>query len=191
MIYLHRLLLLNSAEKQPPLRGRSNASWLPHLLWGNIIQISYFISTEYYQFVELLKLTLHQIWWLQYLFESVNDVTVLLCGHTIHKSCLKEMREHFQWVSRSSSCLLTCPFLSAQSPVAVNVVIFVFDSASGMHALSAWSRFVICQRFGRNLTWRLLLHQCLNRIKTKWSVSFVCFSFLYNDVGYCRSSSWC
>ena len=103
MIYLHRLLLLNSAEKQPPLRGRSNASWLPHLLWGNIIQISYFISTEYYQFVELLKLTqVYQIWWLQYLFESVNDVTVLLCGHTIHKSCLKEMREHFQWVSRSS-----------------------------------------------------------------------------------------
>ncbi|KAG5018690.1 hypothetical protein JHK87_014545 [Glycine soja] len=33
----------------------------------------------------------------EYLFESVNDVTVLLCGHTIHKSCLKEMREHFQY----------------------------------------------------------------------------------------------
>ncbi|KAJ1420170.1 Zinc finger, RING-type [Sesbania bispinosa] len=33
----------------------------------------------------------------EYLFESLNEVTVLLCGHTIHKSCLKEMREHFQY----------------------------------------------------------------------------------------------
>ncbi|WVZ20722.1 hypothetical protein V8G54_008044 [Vigna mungo] len=33
----------------------------------------------------------------EYLFESVNDVLVLPCGHTIHKSCLNEMREHFQY----------------------------------------------------------------------------------------------
>ncbi|PHT59524.1 hypothetical protein CQW23_01887 [Capsicum baccatum] len=32
----------------------------------------------------------------EYLFESVNDVTVLPCGHTIHKNCLKEMQEHYQ-----------------------------------------------------------------------------------------------
>ncbi|KAG4931177.1 hypothetical protein JHK86_048138 [Glycine max] len=33
----------------------------------------------------------------EYLFESRNDVTVMPCGHTIHKSCLNEMREHFQY----------------------------------------------------------------------------------------------
>lgn len=33
----------------------------------------------------------------EYLFESVNDVLVLPCGHTIHKSCLNEMGEHFQY----------------------------------------------------------------------------------------------
>ncbi|PHT74654.1 hypothetical protein T459_21931 [Capsicum annuum] len=33
----------------------------------------------------------------EYLFESVNDVTVLPCGHTIHKNCLKEMQEHYQY----------------------------------------------------------------------------------------------
>ncbi|CAJ1972148.1 unnamed protein product [Sphenostylis stenocarpa] len=33
----------------------------------------------------------------EYLFESRNDITVMPCGHTIHKSCLNEMREHFQY----------------------------------------------------------------------------------------------
>ncbi|KAI8568877.1 hypothetical protein RHMOL_Rhmol02G0234600 [Rhododendron molle] len=32
----------------------------------------------------------------QYLFESRYDVIVMPCGHTIHKSCLKEMQEHYQ-----------------------------------------------------------------------------------------------
>ncbi|PNX82268.1 RING finger and CHY zinc finger domain-containing protein 1-like, partial [Trifolium pratense] len=33
----------------------------------------------------------------EYLFESRNDVIVMPCGHTIHKSCLNEMREHYQY----------------------------------------------------------------------------------------------
>lgn len=33
----------------------------------------------------------------EFLFESRDDVTVLPCGHTIHKSCLKEMRDHYQY----------------------------------------------------------------------------------------------
>ncbi|KAI8014396.1 putative E3 ubiquitin-protein ligase RZFP34 [Camellia lanceoleosa] len=33
---------------------------------------------------------------LQYLFESRNDVTVMPCGHTIHESCLKDMHEHYR-----------------------------------------------------------------------------------------------
>ncbi|XP_057720465.1 probable E3 ubiquitin-protein ligase RZFP34 isoform X1 [Arachis stenosperma] len=33
----------------------------------------------------------------EYLFESRNDVTVMPCGHTIHKSCLKEMGEHHKY----------------------------------------------------------------------------------------------
>lgn len=33
---------------------------------------------------------------LQFLFESRYDVTVLPCGHTIHQKCLKEMRDHYQ-----------------------------------------------------------------------------------------------
>lgn len=37
-----------------------------------------------------------------------------------------------------------------------------------MRALFAPNQFVICPRYGRNMTWRLQLHQCLNHIKTNW-----------------------
>ncbi|XP_042373669.1 probable E3 ubiquitin-protein ligase RZFP34 [Zingiber officinale] len=33
----------------------------------------------------------------EYLFESRNDVSVLMCGHTIHVQCLKEMQQHLQY----------------------------------------------------------------------------------------------
>ncbi|KAG8381871.1 hypothetical protein BUALT_Bualt05G0017900 [Buddleja alternifolia] len=33
----------------------------------------------------------------EYLFESRNDVIALPCGHTIHKTCLDEMKEHYQY----------------------------------------------------------------------------------------------
>ncbi|KAM7459423.1 hypothetical protein LguiA_036417 [Lonicera macranthoides] len=39
----------------------------------------------------------------EYLFESRNDVIAMPCGHTIHKNCLKEMQEHYQY---------TCPLCS-------------------------------------------------------------------------------
>lgn len=31
---------------------------------------------------------------LQYLFDTVRDITVLPCGHTIHLECVKEMEQH-------------------------------------------------------------------------------------------------
>lgn len=33
----------------------------------------------------------------EYLFESRNDISVLPCGHTIHKNCLDEMEVHSQY----------------------------------------------------------------------------------------------
>jgi hypothetical protein len=88
------------------------------------------------------------------------------CGHTIHKSCLNEMREHYQWV-------LTQLLVSSLLHIFLNIfLILVFDCISDTHALSVRSQSVICQRFGRNWTWRLLLRRCLNHIKIKWSVLF-------------------
>lgn len=39
----------------------------------------------------------------EYLFESRNDVIAMLCGHTIHRTCLEEMQEH---------CRYACPICS-------------------------------------------------------------------------------
>ncbi|XP_076907885.1 putative E3 ubiquitin-protein ligase RZFP34 [Bidens hawaiensis] len=33
----------------------------------------------------------------EYLFDSLDDVTVMPCGHTIHKKCLKEMQKHSRY----------------------------------------------------------------------------------------------
>lgn len=38
---------------------------------------------------------------LQYLFDSVEDITVLRCGHTIHLKCLREMHSHAKYVIMS------------------------------------------------------------------------------------------
>ncbi|XP_006579057.1 probable E3 ubiquitin-protein ligase RZFP34 [Glycine max] len=89
----------------------------------------------------------------EYLFESVNDATVLLCGHTIHKSCLKEMREHFQY-----ACPLCLKSVCDMSKV--------------------WEKFDL------EIAATPIPEPYQNKM-----VSILCFSFLYDDVGYCRSSS--
>ncbi|KAF3793498.1 E3 ubiquitin-protein ligase [Nymphaea thermarum] len=33
----------------------------------------------------------------EYLFDSVKDISVLRCGHTLHMDCLKEMKRHLQF----------------------------------------------------------------------------------------------
>ncbi|KAK6927428.1 Zinc finger, CHY-type, partial [Dillenia turbinata] len=47
----------------------------------------------------------------EYLFESRNDVTVMLCGHTIHQNCLKEMQDasHYILLLFSASFLYFSP----------------------------------------------------------------------------------
>jgi hypothetical protein len=35
----------------------------------------------------------------QYLFDSMKDITVMPCGHTMHLECLREMHRHAQWVA--------------------------------------------------------------------------------------------
>lgn len=84
------------------------------------------------------------------------------CGHTIHKHCLKEMRDHLQWVF--GDCVLWFLFLEHYKHICPNL----FYLLSDMLALFAPSQFVICPRYGRNMTWRLQPHQCPNLIKTNW-----------------------
>jgi hypothetical protein len=48
--------------------------------------------------------------------------------------------------------------------------IFLLVTVTDMLALFARSQFVICLRYGRNLTWKLQPHQCQNLTWIKWLV---------------------
>lgn len=179
MISLHRLLLSNSDEKQSPLCGRSNASRLPHLFRGNILEISDFSSSlTNSQFVELLELTK---------CNKFGDYSICLNLWMMSLFCPVDIQyiraAWMKWGNISSeyhsSCLLSSICLKSYCSIWAD---FGFDSASGMHALSARSQFVTCQWFGRSLTWRLLLHQCLKHIETKWSVSLFLLFLSCNKV---------
>lgn len=52
---------------------------------------------------------------------------------------------------------------------------------------SALSRYVICQRCGRNLTWRLPQHQCPNLIKTR---RFGSFAMIVESPQKCNFTLW-
>lgn len=104
---------------------------------------------------------------LQYLFESRNDVTVLPCGHTIHKKCLDEMQEHCQWVLWFPCCVFS--FIVVCMNWAV-IWTTVWSHLADLLAPFALSQFVTCLRCGRNLTWKLLQHQCPNLTRIRWWV---------------------
>lgn len=96
----------------------------------------------------------------QFLFESRVDVTSMPCGHTIHSSCLKEMQEHYQWVNLLM-CVSFYRLLWSVSEMGTYV------NPVGMLVRSAPNRSVICPKFGRNSTRRLLQHHFPNNSKTK------------------------
>jgi len=43
---------------------------------------------------------------LQYLFDSVMDISVLPCGHTMHRACLRQMTLHSQYALNLSNHIL-------------------------------------------------------------------------------------
>lgn len=184
MISLDRLLLLNPAEKGSPLRGRSNASQLPSLFWGNNVKF-YFIL--FYVFLALWFLPICWIagGWLKY--TKIGDCSTCLNPWTMSLFCYVDTQStkaaSTKWGNISSKyhralvVTFLVHFYSAQF-----VLTFVFDTVTGMHALCAQSQFVICQRFGRKLTWRLLLHQCLHNILIKWSVLFLLASLMMMSI---------
>ncbi|KAF3784080.1 E3 ubiquitin-protein ligase [Nymphaea thermarum] len=49
----------------------------------------------------------------EYLFDSILDITVLKCGHTMHRNCLNKMKKHEQHAFRNflswSFTINSCP----------------------------------------------------------------------------------
>jgi hypothetical protein len=79
---------------------------------------------------------------LQYLFDSVMDISVLPCGHTMHQICLEEMNLHSQYA------------LNLNHRMLITHVIFQLEvSVDGLLEGLSVSRFewVLCPAFSRSL----------------------------------------
>ncbi|XP_051129664.1 probable E3 ubiquitin-protein ligase RZFP34 [Andrographis paniculata] len=92
----------------------------------------------------------------EYLFESVNDVIALLCGHTIHKTCLEEMQEHYQYA---------CPICS-KSVCDMSKVWEKFDMEIAATPMPSFCEnrmvWILCNDCGRNseVKYHVVAHKC-------------------------------
>lgn len=94
----------------------------------------------------------------EYLFESVNDVSVLHCGHTIHKSCLNEMREHFQY-----ACPLCSKSVCDMSKVWEKIDLELAATPMPEPYLNKMV-WILCNDCGKNshVQFHLVAQKCLN-----------------------------
>ncbi|PIN09037.1 Zn-finger protein [Handroanthus impetiginosus] len=94
----------------------------------------------------------------EYLFESRNDVIALLCGHTIHKTCLEEMQEHFQYA---------CPICS-KSVCDMSKVWEKFDLEIAATPMPPYCEnkmvWILCNDCGCNseVKYHVVAHKCPN-----------------------------
>ncbi|KAL0447472.1 UNVERIFIED_CONTAM: putative E3 ubiquitin-protein ligase RZFP34 [Sesamum latifolium] len=94
----------------------------------------------------------------EYLFESRNDVIALPCGHTIHKSCLEEMKEHYQYA---------CPICS-KSVCDMSKVWEKFDVEIAATPMPPYCEnkmvWILCNDCGCNseVKYHVVAHKCPN-----------------------------
>ncbi|XP_041993847.1 probable E3 ubiquitin-protein ligase RZFP34 isoform X2 [Salvia splendens] len=92
----------------------------------------------------------------EYLFESRNDVIALPCGHTIHKACLEEMQEHYQYA---------CPICS-KSVCDMSKVWEKFDLEIAATPMPPYCEnkmvWILCNDCGRNseVKYHVVAHKC-------------------------------
>ncbi|KAF2304505.1 hypothetical protein GH714_032824 [Hevea brasiliensis] len=88
----------------------------------------------------------------EFLFESRYDVTVLPCGHTIHKNCLKEMSEHHQIFTNDTLFTVTDMLvLSARSQFVICLRNFALQQGSEVHGRILKSGFGANKSLNNNL----------------------------------------
>ncbi|KAI4376941.1 hypothetical protein MLD38_014642 [Melastoma candidum] len=99
----------------------------------------------------------------EYLFESRNDVTVLPCGHTIHQSCLDEMRGHYQY-----ACPLCLKSVCDMSKVWEKFDLEIAAMAKPYENKMVW---ILCNDCGKtsHVQYHGVAHKCLNCRMAEWS----------------------
>ncbi|KAJ0966650.1 hypothetical protein J5N97_023567 [Dioscorea zingiberensis] len=110
----------------------------------------------------------------EYLFDSVRDVSVLQCGHTIHLACLKEMKLHFQFscpVCSRSMCDMSGVWEKLDQEVAATSMPEIYQNKM------VW---ILCNDCGSksNVNFHIVAHKCqnCNSYNTKQTMPVPCSS---------------
>lgn len=80
---------------------------------------------------------------LQYLFDSVMDISVLPCGHTMHQICLGQMNMHSQYCSQPEP-------LHIDQHITFHLAVFVNLKSEYCGIFESWCllmSYVVCRRF--------------------------------------------
>ncbi|POO01786.1 43kDa postsynaptic protein [Trema orientale] len=93
----------------------------------------------------------------EYLFETMKDITVLPCGHTIHLECVKEMERHFQYscpVCSKSYCDMSRVWEKLDQEVASTPMPEMYQNKM------VW---ILCNDCGENseVHFHIVAHKCL------------------------------
>nr|XP_043640090.1 probable E3 ubiquitin-protein ligase RZFP34 [Erigeron canadensis] len=94
----------------------------------------------------------------EYLFDSIDVVTVMPCGHTIHKECLKEMKLHSQY-----ACPLCCKSVCDMSEMweKIDMEVAVTPMPEFYQNKMIW---ILCNDCGANseVPFHIVAHKCPN-----------------------------
>ncbi|XP_062117371.1 E3 ubiquitin-protein ligase RZFP34-like isoform X1 [Humulus lupulus] len=93
----------------------------------------------------------------EYLFETMKDITVLPCGHTIHLECVKEMEQHLQYscpVCSKSYCDMTRVWEKLDQEIALTPMPEMYQNKM------VW---ILCNDCGENseVHFHVVAHKCL------------------------------
>lgn len=95
---------------------------------------------------------------LEFLFDTIKDITVLPCGHTIHLECVKQMRLHYRYscpVCLKSICDMTNLWKKLEQEIATTPVPAMFQNKM------VW---ILCNDCGANshVNFHTIALKCLN-----------------------------
>ncbi|XP_052311800.1 E3 ubiquitin-protein ligase RZFP34 isoform X2 [Populus trichocarpa] len=93
----------------------------------------------------------------EFLFDTMRDITVLPCGHTIHLECLKEMEQHYRYscpVCSKSICDMTRLWKKLDQEIAATPMPETYQNKM------VW---ILCNDCGANshVQFHIVAHKCL------------------------------
>ncbi|KAL6145748.1 hypothetical protein ACLB2K_056433 [Fragaria x ananassa] len=94
----------------------------------------------------------------EFLFDTMADITVLPCGHTIHLECLKEMERHFQYfcpVCSKSYCDMSRVWAKLDEEIGATPMPPMYANKM------VW---ILCNDCGQSseVNFHMVAHKCLN-----------------------------